>query len=73
MALDRESARRLSAPERRQARELLEASAIHWRRDWDALVLGFILGLVTALALGATVRVVMDPPEVWTHEHSEGR
>lgn len=61
----------MAVDDRRKARELLEGQAIHWRRDWDALMLGFILGLVTALAFGAVMRVLIDPPEVWTHEHQE--
>ena len=31
-------------------RELLEESAVHWRRDWDALMLGFVLGVLATLA-----------------------
>ena len=31
--------------------ELLEASAIHWRRDFDALAAGFVLGVLFTLAL----------------------
>lgn len=33
--------------------ELLESQRIVWRRDWDALVLGFVLGvLCTSAAMG---------------------
>jgi hypothetical protein len=32
-------------------RELLESSAIHWRRDWDALAAGFVLGVLFTLAV----------------------
>lgn len=30
---------------------LLESSAIHWRRDFDALAAGFVLGVLFTLAL----------------------
>lgn len=33
--------------------ELLEESAVRWRRDWDAIALGFVLGVLTALAVQA--------------------
>lgn len=33
------------------ARELLESGAIHWKRDWDALAAGFILGVLCTLAM----------------------
>ena len=32
------------------AHQLLEDSAIHWRRDLDAVVLGFVLGVLATLA-----------------------
>ena len=32
------------------ARQVLEENAIHWRRDWDAVALGFILGVLATLA-----------------------
>jgi hypothetical protein len=35
----------------REARRLLEDSAIHWRRDWDALAIGFVLGVLATLAM----------------------
>ena len=28
--------------------ELLEESAIYWKRDWDALFVGFALGVLVA-------------------------
>ena len=34
-----------------EARHLLEESAIHWRRDFDALLVGFVLGVLVTLAL----------------------
>ena len=34
-----------------EARQLLEESAIYWRRDWDALFAGFILGVLCTLAM----------------------
>ena len=33
------------------ARALLEDSAIHWRRDFDALLVGFVLGVLSTLAI----------------------
>lgn len=30
---------------------LLESAAIHWRRDFDALAAGFVLGVLFTLAL----------------------
>ena len=38
-----------NAPETPSA--LLESSAIHWRRDFDALAAGFVLGVLFTLAL----------------------
>ena len=32
------------------ARELLEDSAIHWRRDFDAVLVGFVIGVLVTLA-----------------------
>lgn len=29
-----------------EARELLESAAIYWRRDWDAIALGILLGIM---------------------------
>lgn len=29
---------------------MLEEAAIHWRRDFDAVLLGFVLGALTVLA-----------------------
>ena len=37
-------------PEVKTARELLEDSAIHWRRDFDALLVGFVIGVLSTLA-----------------------
>jgi len=34
-----------------EERELLEAESIQWRRDGDALLLGFVLGALTVLAV----------------------
>lgn len=31
-------------------RQLLEEAAVHWRRDWDAVALGFVLGVLATLA-----------------------
>ncbi len=33
------------------ASELLEESAIYWRRDYDALMFGFVLGVLCVLAV----------------------
>ena len=49
--LDRESARRLPAPDRREAREMLEANRILWGRDWDAIAFGYVIGACLTLAL----------------------
>lgn len=35
---------------KQEAKELLEANAIHWRRDYDAVLLGFVLGVLATLA-----------------------
>ncbi len=32
-------------------RELLESSRVEWARDWDVLLLGFVLGVLTTLAV----------------------
>jgi len=32
-------------------RELLETSRIQWARDWDALLAGFVLGVLFTMAL----------------------
>lgn len=49
---DREAAE--PHPWQTEPTELLEASAVHWKRDWDAVALGFVLGvLVTLAARGA--------------------
>jgi hypothetical protein len=32
-------------------RELLESSAIHWRRDFDALLVGFVVGVLATIAV----------------------
>ena len=34
---------------RNTPRDILEESAIHWKRDWDALFIGFVLGFLAAL------------------------
>lgn len=31
--------------------KLLEASAIQWRRDWDAVLVGFVLGVLVTLVV----------------------
>ena len=42
------------------AEDLLESASIVWNRDWDALLIGFVLGVLATLAviglraLGAT-------------------
>lgn len=36
-------------------RKLLEESAIVWRRDFDALLVGFALGVLTAVAVLGTL------------------
>lgn len=33
------------------ARELLESSRIDWGRDWDALLIGFVLGVLSTLVV----------------------
>ena len=30
--------------------EFLESSRIQWQRDWDALLIGFVLGVLATLA-----------------------
>lgn len=35
---------------KQDARQLLEESQIQWRRDFDAVALGFVLGVLTTLA-----------------------
>ena len=37
------------------AKDLLEDSAILWKRDWDALFVGFALGVLTATVVLLTV------------------
>ena len=32
-------------------RELLEESAIHWRRDFDAVLMGFVFGVLATLVV----------------------
>ena len=32
-------------------RALLESARIDWRRDWDAVLVGFVLGVLTTLAV----------------------
>jgi hypothetical protein len=32
-------------------RQLLESARIEWHRDWDALLIGFVLGVLTTLAV----------------------
>lgn len=32
-------------------RELLESSRIDWRRDWDAVALGFVIGFLLGKVL----------------------
>jgi hypothetical protein len=39
------------ASREREAARALEESRIVWGRDWDALVAGFVLGVLTVLAL----------------------
>jgi hypothetical protein len=34
-----------------EPKQLLESQAIHWRRDFDALAAGFVLGVLFTLAL----------------------
>jgi hypothetical protein len=33
-----------------RARGLVQESAVVWRRDWDALAVGFVVGLLVGLA-----------------------
>lgn len=33
-----------------EAQAFLEESQVHWRRDWDAVALGFVIGVLTTLA-----------------------
>lgn len=35
----------------RDAKALIEQSQIDWRRDWDALVLGFVLGVLATVTV----------------------
>lgn len=52
-------ARELSQPESSSrvvmvlgdASRLLESQAIHWRRDFDAIAVGFVLGVLATLAV----------------------
>ena len=37
--------------ERRHAEHLLEESSIHWKRDWDAMFVGFAIGVLVATAV----------------------
>lgn len=56
--------------DRHAARALLESSAIHWRRDWDALVIGFLLGVLATVLVGLVGRVLIgEETQVWTHDH----
>lgn len=34
-----------------EVRELLESQAVHWKRDWDAVAIGYVLGILTVLAI----------------------
>ena len=34
-----------------EVKELLESSRIEWCRDWDAVLIGFVLGILTTLAV----------------------
>lgn len=34
-----------------ESQQLLEDEAIHWRRDWDCVALGMVLGALTVLAI----------------------
>lgn len=34
-----------------EARKLLEESGIQWSRDWDALLVGFSMGVLVAVAI----------------------
>jgi hypothetical protein len=34
-----------------EERKLLESARIDWRRDWDALAIGFVLGVLATLAV----------------------
>ena len=34
-----------------EARRLLESEQIQWRRDYDAVLVGFVLGVLTTLAV----------------------
>lgn len=34
-----------------EARRLLEESSIQWRRDWDALLVGFVVGFLVCWAI----------------------
>lgn len=38
--------------QKREARELLESSRIVWARDYDAVLIGFVVGVLAALAVG---------------------
>lgn len=42
-----------------EPRKLLESQRIEWNRDWDALVVGFILGALVSAVMGFTARAVM--------------
>lgn len=43
--------------DRRRARELLESSRVEWQRDYDAVIIGFFLGVLVTLVLGLGMRV----------------
>lgn len=38
-------------------RELLEAAKIEWRRDWDAILVGFVVGVLMGIL--STVAVLL--------------
>lgn len=46
------------------AKDLLESSRIQWERDWDALLIGFVLGVLSTLVVGFGWRVFFDLPVV---------
>lgn len=51
VASDQASSRAFIVVTASDAKQLLESEAIHWRRDWDALVVGFLAGALSVLAV----------------------
>ena len=50
----------MNREDRRRARQVLESSRVEWQRDFDAVVIGFVLGVLVTLVLGFGVRLMID-------------